>query len=121
MEFQLAVSSPADSQPFELWVEPEGMYYEFPAVGPIVLAFRGPDAMRAELSYHPDKVIIWRPADTEVWATRENGDREQIAGWKDIPAPGLDTAGAPLEAPVRGLIENLFHGNGDGRDNGDSP
>ncbi len=45
------------------------MRYEFPREGKIVLSFHGPDAMLAELAHYPDAVVIWRPADTEVWAS----------------------------------------------------
>jgi len=113
MEFQLVVSAPPDSHShaFALWAEPEGMAYEFPAARRVILAFRGPDAMALEMSHRPDGVIIWRPADTEVWATTLDGGCEQVAGWRDIPAPGLDSAGAPLDVPARELIETLFHRN----------
>ena len=109
MEFHLVVAAPADSARFELWIEPEGMVYEFPATSRVVLAFRGSGAMSVELSHRPDAVIIWRPADTEVWATTPDGAYEQIAGWRDNPAPGLDSAGAASSVPARELIERLFH------------
>jgi hypothetical protein len=110
MEFQLVVTAPADSHPFEVSVEPEAMSYAFPATGKVVLTFRGPDAMTVELTHRPDRLIIWRPADTEVWATTSSGVSEQIGGWKDNPAPGLDKAGAPLSIPTQTMIETLFHG-----------
>jgi hypothetical protein len=109
MEFQLVVSAPPDSHPFELWVEPEGMMYELPATGPVVLAFRGADAMAVELCHRPNAVVIWRPPDTEVWATTPDGVCEQIAGCRDIPFPGLDSGGAQLSVPGRVLIEKIFH------------
>jgi hypothetical protein len=109
MEFQLVVSAPADRHPFELWVEPEGMMYELPATETVVLAFRGTDAMTVELAHRPNAVIIWRPPDTEVWATTPDGACTHIAGWPDLPFPGLDTGGAPLDAPVRQLVERIFH------------
>lgn len=109
MEFQLVVSAPPDSHPFELWVEPEGVFYELPATSRIVLAFRGLDAMTVELSHRPDGVIVWRPPDTEIWATTPDGAREQIAGWPDNPFPGLDSAAAQVDIPGRMLIERLFH------------
>ena len=43
--------------------------------------------MTVELTHRPDVLIIWRPADTEVWATTSHGVGEQIGGWKDNPAP----------------------------------
>ncbi|GAA0931005.1 hypothetical protein [Virgisporangium aurantiacum] len=110
MEFQIAISAPADSHPFEVAIEPEGMSYALPATTKVVLTFRGSDAMTVELTHHPDALIIWRPADTEVWATTADGRHEQIAGWKEIPAPGLDSGGAPLTHPMRTMIETLFHG-----------
>jgi hypothetical protein len=59
------------------------MHYEFPKEGKIVLAFRGPDSMLAELTHYPDAVVIWRPADTQVWPTTADGHCEQIAGFAD--------------------------------------
>jgi hypothetical protein len=109
MEVQLVVAAPPDSHRFELWVEPEGMVYEFPATSKVVLAFRGSEAVSVELSHRPDGVIIWRPADTEIWATTPDGACEQIAGWRDNPAPGLDGAGAQTSVPARELIDKLFH------------
>ncbi|MFE3027022.1 hypothetical protein [Nocardia tengchongensis] len=109
MEFQLAVSAPPNAHRFVIVIEPEAMQYEFPKEGKVVLAFRGPDSMLAELTYYPDAVIIWRPADTEVWATTANGRCEQIAGFADNPAPGLDTAGSPLDRPMRQTLENIFY------------
>lgn len=109
MEFQLSVDASSDGHSFELWIEPEGMSYGFPETGTVILSFRGPDAMKAEISHRPDAMIVWRPADTEVWATTPDGVCDQIAGWRDIPAPGLDSGGAPLTVPVRQLIEGIFH------------
>ena len=109
VEFQLAVSAPSDCHPFAVYVEPEGMVYESPRTGTVVLAFRGPDAMTAELTHRPDMLIVWRPADTEVWATTPDGTCEQIAGWQHIPAPGLDSGGPRLDGSARELIESLFH------------
>ncbi|MEV0455792.1 hypothetical protein [Catellatospora methionotrophica] len=109
MEFQLSVSASPDSHPFDLWVEPEGMMYQFPARSTVILSFRGPDAMKAEISHRSDGLIVWRPADTEVWATTADGSCDQIAGWRDLPAPGLDSGGAPMTVTPRQLIEDLFH------------
>lgn len=75
MEFQLAFSAPLDSHPFAVYVEPEGIVYDFAETGRIVLAFRGPDAMTAEVMHRPDTLIVWRPAETEVWA---NDARRQL-------------------------------------------
>ena len=109
MEYQLVVSAPPDSHPFELWIEPEGMMYELPATSKVVLTFRSSGAMTVELAHRPDGVVIWRPGDTEVWATTPDGSCEQIAGWQNIPFPGLDSGGAPVDVPGRALIERLFH------------
>jgi hypothetical protein len=109
MEFQLAVSAPPDSHRFVIMIEPEAMHYEFPKEGKIVLAFRGPDSMLAELTHYPNAVVIWRPADTQVWATTADGHCEQIAGFADNPAPGLDTGGKPLDQPMRQLLERVFY------------
>ncbi|MFD5179800.1 hypothetical protein ACFWM1_28615 [Nocardia sp. NPDC058379] len=109
MEFQLAISARPDSHQFAVSIEPEGMYYEFPKEGKVVLTFRGPDAMLAELTHYPDAVIVWRPPDTEVWATTTDGTHELIGGFSGNPAPGFDTGGKPLDQPLRGLIERVFH------------
>jgi hypothetical protein len=112
MEFRLVLDSPPDGHVFEVSVEPEAMSYSFPATGKVVLTFRGPDAMTAELTHLPDALIIWRPADTEVWATTPDGVCEQIGGRRDNPFPGLDTGGAPMPLPMRTIIETLFYGAG---------
>ncbi|QIS20982.1 hypothetical protein [Nocardia terpenica] len=65
--------------------------------------------MLAELAHYPDTVVIWRPADTQVWATTTDGHCEQIAGHADNPAPGLDTGGKPLDQPHRQVIERLYY------------
>lgn len=109
MEFQLAVSAPPDSHRFGIVVEPEAMHYEFPKEGKVVLTFRGPDSMLAELTHYPDAVVIWRPADTEVWAKTADGNCAQIAGFADNPAPGLDSAGTQLDQPMRPLFERIFY------------
>ncbi|MEV6073478.1 hypothetical protein AB0L82_43620 [Nocardia sp. NPDC052001] len=109
MEFQLAVSALPDSHRFIIVIEPEAMQYEFPGEEKVILAFRGPDAMLAELSHYPDAVVIWRPADTQVWATTADGQCEQIAGFADNPAPGLDTGGKPLDRPLRQTLETIFY------------
>jgi hypothetical protein len=85
------------------------MTYEFPLTAEVLLSFRGADAMTVELTHHPDGLVIWRPADTEVWATTPDGICNQIAGWRDNPCPGLDSGGAPLGVPARQMIEALFH------------
>ncbi|MFC9435744.1 hypothetical protein [Nocardia sp. NPDC057030] len=109
MEFQLTVSAPAGSHRFVVVIEPEAMHYEFPREGKVLLTFRGPDSMAAELSHYPDAVVIWRPADTQVYATTVDGRCEQIAGFDDNPAPGLDAGGKPLDRPAKELLEQLFY------------
>ncbi len=109
MEFRLVVSAPPDSHVFELWIEPEGMMYELPATSKVVLSFRGRDAMTVELCHRLDGVVIWRPPDTEVWATLPDGACGQIAGWLENPFPGLDSGAEPTEVSGRVLVERLFH------------
>ncbi|MFJ2838056.1 hypothetical protein ACIO52_22125 [Nocardia sp. NPDC087230] len=65
--------------------------------------------MLAELTHYPDGVVLWRPADTEVWATAADGNSELIGGFSGNPVPGFDTGGKPLDRPSRGLIERVFH------------
>jgi len=109
MEVQIAVSGSRDGHAFDLWVEPEGMVYEFPGADKVLLSFRGPDAMMVELSHRDDAIVIWRPADTEVWATLPDGSCDQIGGWRHIPVPGLDSGGAATNLPAREAIETFFH------------
>ncbi|MFG1796256.1 hypothetical protein [Nocardia sp. NPDC049149] len=109
MEFQLTVAAQPASHQFVIVIEPEAMQYEFPEEGKVVLSFRGPDSMSAELTHYPDAVVIWRPADTEVWATTIDGRCELIAGFAGNPAPGLDTGGKPLDQPMRQLLGRLFY------------
>jgi hypothetical protein len=60
-----------------------------------LLTFRGSDRLQQlEITHRPDALVIWRPADTEVWATLGDGTREQIGGFADNPAPGMDTGHA---------------------------
>ncbi|MFI9400754.1 hypothetical protein [Nocardia sp. NPDC052316] len=94
MEFQIAVSAPPDRLRFVLMIEPEAMHYEFPKEGKVVLAFRGPDSMLAELIHYPDAVVIWRPADTQVWATTADGHLNRSAGSMTIRVP----TGTPAES-----------------------
>lgn len=100
-EFQLvSVFVTAREDPFTLTVEPEGMSYDFPHEEKLLLTFRGNGAARFELSYGHGSVQVWRPADTEVWAaTSRNQQPQQIGGWTDNPAPGLDTAAPRVEMP----------------------
>ncbi|MFI8976426.1 hypothetical protein ACIGO9_26310 [Nocardia asteroides] len=109
MEFHLRVSAAPDSHRFVITIEPEGMIYEFPNEAAVFLTFRGPDSATAELTHYPDALIVWRPADTQVWATTADGHSEQIAGFADNPAPGLDAGGKPLGLPLKNLLENVFY------------
>ncbi len=43
--------------------------------------------MLAELTHYPDGVVLWRPADTEVWATAADGNSELIGGFSATPFP----------------------------------
>jgi hypothetical protein len=51
-----------------LCVEPEGMSYDLPKKSKVLLTFRGPHAMKFELSYDHDWVTVWRPSDKKAWA-----------------------------------------------------
>lgn len=89
---RMLVQGDADA-PFTVMVEPEAMSYEFPPQERVLLTFRGPRAVADfEVVHARDFLSIWRPADTEVWATLEDGTHEQIGGWAHIPAPWLDSA-----------------------------
>lgn len=87
--------------PFYVMVEPEAMHYDFPPHAKVLLTFRGPASLVPdfEVSHGVDGLTIWRPADTEVWATLADGTHEQIGGWAHNPAPWLDSAGPDLGPP----------------------
>lgn len=88
---RMLVQGDADA-PFSVMVEPEAMSYDFPPQQRVLLTFRGPVAdAQFEVVHGPDYLTIWRPADTEVWATLADGTHEQIGGWADNPFPWLDT------------------------------
>jgi hypothetical protein len=91
-ETQYLISS-GDDDAFAVHIEPEGMEYEFPPHEKVLLTFRqivdGPQYI--DVSHHKDALVIWRPADTEVWATTADGRSEQIAGWEDNPFPWMDS------------------------------
>jgi hypothetical protein len=75
-----------DKEAFTLMVEPEGMSYEFPNEGKVLLTFRGTGAAKVELRYDPGCITVWRPRDTEVWAaTATDHDPKQIGGWGQGP------------------------------------
>lgn len=87
-------------------VEPEGMSYDFPPQERVLLTFRGPAAAvpEFELTHGADGLTIWRPSDTEVWATLADGSHQQIGGFADMPAPGPadahpDVGPPPWEPP----------------------
>lgn len=57
----------------------------------LVLKARYPGPHYISLVHRVDSVTIWRPSDTEVWATLTDGTTTQIAGWPHNPAPWLDS------------------------------
>ncbi len=96
---RMLVQGDADT-PFSVMVEPEAMSYDFPPQERVLLTFRGPVAAADfEVVHGPDYLTIWRPADTEVWATLADGTHEQIGGWAHIPAPWLDSAHPDIGPP----------------------
>jgi hypothetical protein len=99
-EIQILVT-PGNGSNFSVHIEPEGMDYTFPPHEKVLLTFRGPDRLQQfEVSHHPDALVIWRPGDTEVWATLADGTHEHIGGFHDVPAPWMDTGNdAPGPAP----------------------
>jgi hypothetical protein len=85
---------------FSLIIEPEAMQYDFPPHERVLLTFRGPDRLQQfEMTHLPDAVVIWRPADTEVWASVADGTVEQIGGFANNPAPWMDS-GHAAEGPA---------------------
>lgn len=86
---------------FYVMVEPEAMHYDFPPQEKVLLTFRGPATAvpEFEVSHGVDGLTIWRPPDTEVWATLADGTHEQIGGWAHIPAPWLDSAHPDIGPP----------------------
>lgn len=90
-ETQYLVAS-GDGTPFFVQIEPEGMSYEFPPHERLLLTFRHRTSgvQHVELAHSKDALVIWRPGDTEVWATTSEGT-EQIAGWSHNPAPWIDS------------------------------
>jgi hypothetical protein len=93
-QIQMLVQSTGES-PFGLMVEPEAMEYEFPPHQKVLLTFVIPDRdiQYFDIAHAPDYLTIWRPGDTEVWATLADGSRTQIGGFRDNPAPWLDSGG----------------------------
>ncbi|WP_432830585.1 hypothetical protein [Dactylosporangium sp. CA-092794] len=90
---RMLVSSYDEDKGFDLSVEPEGMSYAFPPERQIVFLFRGPDAMDFEVSHAPSALIIWRPANTQVWAGPIGGPMQQIGGQRHNPF-WMDDAGS---------------------------
>jgi hypothetical protein len=92
-EMQMLVQ-PGDDAHFSVHIEPEGMEYALPPHEKVLLTFISPDSgtQYLDVSYYADASMIWRPADTEVWATLADGPYEQIAGWVDNLPPWLDSA-----------------------------
>jgi hypothetical protein len=91
------------SDSFALLVEPEGMDYQFPPHEKVLLTFVIPEReiQYFDVMHAPDCLTVWRPADTEVWATLADGSRTQIGGFDGVPAPWLDSASElpPAQAP----------------------
>lgn len=94
---------PRGDSSFAVIVEPEGMEYEFPPHERVLLTFVIPDRATQyfEVTHGADSLTIWRPADTEVWATLADGSHDQIGGFEGVPAPWLDSDSPlpPGEAP----------------------
>jgi hypothetical protein len=96
---RMLVQGEADTS-FSVMVEPEAMSYDFPPQERVLLTFRGPVAdAQFEVVHGSDYLTIWRPADTEVWATLADGTHEQIGGWAHVPAPWLDSAHPDIGPP----------------------
>jgi hypothetical protein len=93
LEMQMLVE-PGDDGHFSVHIEPEGMQYDLPPQEKVLLTFVGPEAgtQYLNVSHHRHALVIWRPGDTEVWATLSDGTHEQIAGFEGIPGPWLDSA-----------------------------
>jgi hypothetical protein len=80
---------------FSILVEPEGVEYTFPPQERVLLTFRGPDSVQQfEISHQAAALTVWRPGDTQVWATLADGSHEQIGGFSDNPAPWIDSGHA---------------------------
>jgi hypothetical protein len=95
--------SPGDGSSFTVHIEPEGMEYELPPHDKVLLTFIGPRSQTwyLDVRHEPNALVIWRPGDTEVWATLADGTRTQIARFDGVPAPWLDSASelSPRDAP----------------------
>jgi len=94
-EVQMLVEGSPD-HPYVLQIEPEGMSYDLPPGGRLLLTFVLPEHPKHyfDVAHRPDGLTIWRSNDTEVWATLSDGTHSQIAGFKDIPAPWMDAGNA---------------------------
>lgn len=96
---RMLVSGDPDT-PFSVMVEPEGMSYDFPPQERVLLTFIGPlTAPQFEVIRGTEYLTIWRPPDTQVWATLADGSHEQIGGFADIPAPWMDSAHPDTGSP----------------------
>ena len=97
---RILVSGYGDAS-FYVMVEPEAMSYDFPPQEQVLLTFRGPVAAvpEFEVAHGADGLTIWRPSDTEVWATLADGSHEQIGGFAHNPAPWLDSAHPDIGPP----------------------
>ena len=85
---------------FSVMVEPEAMSYDFPPQERVLLTFIGPlTAPQFEVIQGTAYLTIWRPPDTEVWATLADGSHEQIGGFADNPAPWMDGAHPDTGSP----------------------
>lgn len=97
-ETQYLIST-SDNAPFFVSVEPEGMSWDFSAADKILLSLRGRTPVQyIDLTHHTNGITIWRPSDTEVWATLADGGTWQIGGFADNPAPWLDS-GSGADGP----------------------
>ena len=92
-QIQMLVQSTGDG-PFGLMVEPEAAEYQFPPHENVLLTFviADGDIQHFDVAHAPDSLTIWRPGDAEVWATLADGSHVQVGGFRDAPAPWLDSA-----------------------------
>ena len=69
---------PGTGSHFSVHIEPEGVHYDLPPHGKVLLTFIAPDTgiQYFDVAHHLHALIIWRLADTEVWATLADGTRK---------------------------------------------
>ncbi|KRC65989.1 hypothetical protein ASE12_15230 [Aeromicrobium sp. Root236] len=90
-ETQYLIES-GDGATFCLFIEPECIQFDFPPCEKVLLIFRSANPLSyIEMSHAVDCLTIWRPGDTEVWATSGDGPAEQVAGFSDHPFPWIDS------------------------------